>query len=452
MIRRCLALAVTTALFPVVSQATNLLQVYEMARAADPQLSAAESTRLYSVEGQVQARAALLPQMSGTATLARSRTEYDGISGSAISKNRQYSINGSQTLFNWSQFSNLRSQREIAKAADFTLESAKQNLIVRSSAAYFSVLIGIESLIAAEANEASAKRQFDYAQKRLEVGLSPITDLHEARASYDQARADTITARNTLQDYYQALAEITGQPVTDLRGLPEDFRPEVPAKFSNIDQLVNEAISNNPSLKAQQLQVNAAESSISAARGEHYPTLSLSGSLGKSKAWGSSSGAMSALIPDRNQPISDTNNLQLTLSIPLFAGGATQSRVRQAIAQRDIQQDNYEQNKRTLNRNTRNAYQNMIAGISEVEARRLAVVSAQAALDASQVGLEVGTRTLLDVVQNQRILFSVRQAYVQARYNFLQNRLLLSQNSGTLSIEDVQEINQLLTADSERKL
>lgn len=219
MIRRCLALAVTTALFPVVSQATNLLQVYEMARAADPQLSAAESTRLYSVEGQVQARAALLPQMSGTATLARSRTEYDGISGSAISKNRQYSINGSQTLFNWSQFSNLRSQREIAKAADFTLESAKQNLIVRSSAAYFSVLIGIESLIAAEANEASAKRQFDYAQKRLEVGLSPITDLHEARASYDQARADTITARNTLQDYYQALAEITGQPVTDLRGL-----------------------------------------------------------------------------------------------------------------------------------------------------------------------------------------------------------------------------------------
>ncbi|KQH74820.1 TolC family outer membrane protein [Xylella fastidiosa subsp. sandyi] len=452
MIRRCLALAVTTTLFPVVSQATNLLQVYEMARAADPQLSAAESTRLYSVEGQVQARAALLPQMSGTATLARSRTEYDGISGSAISKNRQYSINGNQTLFNWSQFSNLRSQRAIAKAADFTLESAKQNLIVRSSAAYFSVLIGIESLIAAEANEASAKRQFDYAQKRLEVGLSPITDLHEARASYDQARADTITARNTLQDYYQALAEITGQPVTDLRGLPEDFRPEVPAKFSNIDQLVTEAISNNPSLKAQQLQVNAAESSISAARGEHYPTLSLNGSLGKSKAWGSSSGAMSALIPDRNQPISDTNNLQLTLSIPLFAGGATQSRVRQAIAQRDIQQDNYEQNKRTLNRNTRNAYQNMIAGISEVEARRLAVVSAQAALDASQVGLEVGTRTLLDVVQNQRILFSVRQAYVQARYNFLQNRLLLSQNSGTLSIEDVQEINQLLTADSERKL
>ncbi|AXI84278.1 TolC family outer membrane protein [Xylella taiwanensis] len=452
MIHRCLTLAVTTALFPVVSQATDLLQVYEMARTADPQLSAAESTRLYSREGQVQARAALLPQMNGTVALSRSRTEYDGISGSAISKNRQYSINGTQTLFNWNQFATLRSQQAVAKAADFTLESAKQSLIVRSSAAYFSVLIGIESLIAAEANEASAKRQFDYAQKRLEVGLSPITDLHEARASYDQARADTITARNTLQDYYQALAEITGQPVTDLRGLPEDFRPEVPAKFSNIDQLVSEAISNNPSLKAQQLQVDAAEASISAARGEHYPTLSLGGNLGKSKAWGSSSGAMSAMIPSRDLPSSDTNNLQLTLTVPFFAGGATQSRVRQAIAQHNIQQDNYEQNKRTLNRNTRNAYQNMVAGISEVEARRLAVVSAQAALDASQVGLEVGTRTLLDVVQNQRILFSVRQTYVQARYNFLQNRLLLAQNSGTLNIEDVQDINRLLTANAESKL
>ncbi len=125
--------------------------------------------------------------------------------------------------------------------------------------------------IAAEANEASAKRQFDYAQKRLEVGLSPITDLHEAHASYDQARADTITARNTLQDYYQALAEITGQPVTDLRGLPKTSDQKCQRNSVTLHQLVTEAISNNPSLKAQQLQVNAAESSISAARGEHCP-------------------------------------------------------------------------------------------------------------------------------------------------------------------------------------
>jgi hypothetical protein len=131
---------------------------------------------------------------------------------------------GSQTLFNWTQINNLRSQRELSKAADFTLDSANDSLIVRTSAAYFNVLVAIESLNAAQTNEAAAKKQFDFADKRLEVGLAPITDVHEARAQYDQARANTIVAQNTLADNYQALTELTGQPVVNLRGLPADFR------------------------------------------------------------------------------------------------------------------------------------------------------------------------------------------------------------------------------------
>ena len=151
-------------------------------------------------------------------------------------------------------------------------------------------------------------------------------------------------------------------------------------------------------------------------------------------------------------PDATTNTIGLTLSVPIFSGGATQSRVRQALAQRDIQQDTFEQQKRALDRNTRNAYQTVVAGISEVEARRLAVVSAQAAFDASQVGLEVGTRTVLDVVQNQRTLFSAQVEYVRARYNFLQNRLLLAQATGKLEIADLQDINRMLTDDAEAKL
>ncbi len=138
--------------------------------------------------------------------------------------------------------------------------------------------------------------------------------------------------------------------------------------------------------------------------------------------------------------------------MPIFSGGATQSGVRQALAQRDIQQDTLEQQKRALDRNTRNAFQTVVAGISEVEARRLAVVSAQAAFDASQVGLEVGTRTVLDVVQNQRTLFAAQVEYVQARYNFLQNRLLLAQATGKLDVADLQDINRMLTQDAESKL
>lgn len=446
MIRRSLALALAVALTPLTSHAADLLQVYEMARNGDPQLSSAESNRLYTKEGQVQARAALLPQINGEASLNRSRVDLDGVSGSSTSKSRDYRVSGSQTLFNWSQFATLRAQRDISKAADFTLDSANDDLIVRSATTYFNVLVAIESLTAAQTNEAAAKKQFDYADKRLEVGLAPITDVHEARAQYDQARANTILARNALEDAYQALTELTGQPVRGLRGLPEDFRPELPANRGNVDQLVAEAVARNPALKAQELQVSAAESNVSAARGNHYPTLSLGGAWGKNASWGDSIGGSS------RTPDSTSNSIGLTLSVPIFAGGATQSRVRQALAQRDITQDAYEQQKRALDRNTRNAWQTVVAGISEVEARRLAVVSAQSAYDASQVGLEVGTRTVLDVVQNQRTLFQAQLDYAQARYSFLLSRLQLSQAVGAVDVAEVQEINRLLTQDAEAKL
>ncbi|WP_102945115.1 TolC family outer membrane protein [Stenotrophomonas sp. VV52] len=442
MIRRSLAIALAAALLPMTASAADLLQVYEMARNGDPQLSAAESTRLFDKEGAVQARAALLPQINGEASLTQNRTNpnHDISSTSYTTKNRNYGVNASQTLFNWTQISNLRAQRELSQAADFTLDSANDDLIVRTSAAYFNVLVGIESLSAAQTNEAAAKKQFDFADKRLEVGLAPITDVHEARAQYDQARANTIVAQNTLADSYQALTELTGQPVTDLRALPTDFRPELPAKYATVDELVNRSVEQNPALKAQELKVSAAESSVQAARGGHYPTLSLGASAGRQASWGDVVGSGSNFSPDAR-----SNSIGLTLSVPIFSGGATQSGVRQALAQRDIAQDGYEQQKRALDRNTRNAYQTLKAGISEVEARRLAVVSAQSAYDASQVGLEVGTRTVLDVIQNQRILFAAQLEYANARYTFLQNRLLLGQAVGVLDIAELQDINRLLT-------
>jgi len=269
MIRRSLVLALAAALSPMAAQAADLLQVYEMARNGDPQLASAESTRLYNKEGQVQARAALLPQLNGEASLSRTNSKFDDPVGTLTRKSRQYEIKGSQTLFNWSQFANLRAQRDLSKAADFTIDSANDDLVVRTSAAYFNVLVAIESLAAAETNEAAGKKQFDYADKRLEVGLAPITDVHEARAQYDQARANTILARNQLKDAYQALTELTGQPITNLRGLPEEWRPELPAQYANVDEMVSNAVAENPSLKAQELRVTAAESSVSAARGGH---------------------------------------------------------------------------------------------------------------------------------------------------------------------------------------
>jgi outer membrane protein len=457
--RRPLVLALAFVLSPVVAHAEDLLQTYELARAGDPQFSAAESGRLATREGAVQARAALLPQISGEASLrkdrndgSRTQTQFDE-SGNLIqipfnseseTTTRNVGASVNQVLFDFGRFTRVKSQNALSKASDFQLESASDALITRTSAAYFNVLVQLETLAAAEAAEAALKKQFDFASKRLEVGLAPITDVHEARAQYDSARASTILARNAVEDAYQALAEITGQPVRNLKGLPDDFKPALP-EAGGIDQWVQTAVANNPALKAKELQVQSAEADVNTARAGHLPTLYFNGGYGENASWGDTTIPGRAALPSSSDGRGPSASL--ILSVPIFSGGATQSQVRQALAQRDVAQDELEQQRRALERSARNAYQTLVAGISEVEARRLALVSARAAYDASQVGLEVGTRTVLDVLTNQRNLFSAQQAYAQAKYNYLQNRLLLEQAAGTLDVDDVQDVNRLLTLD-----
>ena len=467
--RRTLVIALAAALLPTATvHAEDLLQTYQLARTGDPQLAAAESGRLVTREGAVQARALLLPQLDGSATLQRSRStgpstqtalDANGLPIGTIPgeseterRSRTYGINLDQAVFDYSRISRLRSQDTLSRAADFQLRSAGDSLVTRTSQAYFNVLVAIETLAAAEASETALKKQFDFASKRLEVGLAPITDVHEARAQYESARANTIVTRNALEDAYQALAEITGKPVHQLKGLPEDFKPALPEE-RDADGWVAAAIANNPALQAKQLQVRSSDIDIQTARAGHLPTLYFNGSYGKSTSWGDntfSSGAFSNTFPINSESRGPT--LGLTLRVPIFSGGATQSQVRQAIAQRDVAADELEQQKRALVRNTRNSYQTLVAGISEVEARRLALVSARAAYSASQVGLEVGTRTVIDVLINQQNLFNAQREFALARYNFLQSRLLLEQAAGTLDIADIEDINRLLTTDAEAQL
>jgi outer membrane protein len=240
--------------------------------------------------------------------------------------------------------------------------------------------------------------------------------------------------------------------VANVRGLPEDFKPSLP-ESSGIEQWVETAIANNPALKAKELELRSAEADVGTARAGHYPTLYLNGGYGDTKTWGdntfsSTGGPFSSDIDNHNYgPF-----VGITLSVPIYSGGAIQSGVRQALALRDVTDDELTQQKRALERNTRNAYQRLVAGISEVEARRLALVSARSAYEASQVGLEVGTRTVLDVLNNQQNLFRAQLVYAQTKYNFLQNRLLLEQAAGTLDVDDVQDINRLLTVDTEATL
>ena len=441
MLRRPLALALALVLLPTAAQADDLLQTYHNARNSDPQFAAAESNRAIAAERPVQARAALLPQVGGSVNynLAnRGDTDGDGQSD-GTTRSANWGLSAQQSIFDWGNYTALRAAKATDRAGGFDLEAAGHNLITRTSAAYFDVLVQLETLAAAEAAEAALKKQFDFADKRLEVGMAPITDVHEARAQYDGARANTILARNAAQDAYQALVEITGTPVGNLKGLPDDFQPSLPEQ-GDADAWVGTALAQNPSLKAQEADLEAAEHNVGTARSGHYPTLGLTASYGK---------AIPGLY---DNPSFFGNNdantsVGVTLNIPIFSGFATQSNVRSSLAQRDATADALEQTKRAIERNTRGAYQALVAGISEVEARRLALVSAQSAYEASQVGLEVGTRTVLDVLNNQRTLFSAQQAYAQAKYNFLQSRLLLEQAAGTLQLADLEDVNRLLTTD-----
>jgi outer membrane protein len=432
MLRRPLAFALAFALLPAAAQADDLLQSYNSARNSDPQFAAAESSRAIAAERPVQARAALLPQIGGS--VGASRFDQGGNSA----RTGSWGVDLSQSVFDYGNYTALRAAKAQDRAGGFDLQAAGLNLITRTSAAYFNVLIQLESLAATETAETALKKQFDFASKRLDVGLAPITDVHEARAQYDNARANTILARNAVQDAYQALVEITGTPVANLKGLPDDFKPALPDRL-DVDGWVATALAGNPSLKAQEADLEAAEANVETARSGHYPTLGLRASYGK---------AIPGLYdPDFVGSNRDSTNVGLTLNIPIFSGFATQSGVRSALAQRDATRDGVEQTKRAIERSTRDAYQTLVAGISEVEARRLALFSAQSAYEASQVGLEVGTRTVLDVLNNQRTLFTAQQAYARVKYNFLQNRLLLEQAAGTLEVSDVEDVNRLLTAD-----
>ncbi len=460
MIRQPLVLALALAVLPSAAFAEDLLQTYELARSNDPQFSAAESTRLATREGAVQARSALLPQINGTASLNRSRTDSTGTQafGSQLFPSdtdsertvRDAGLNLRQMVFDRSNFTRLRSQRALSEAADFQLQSAGNSLITRTSQAYFNVLVAIETLAAAQSRETALKKQFDFADKRLEVGLAPITDVHEARAQYDSARANTIVVRNALEDAYQALVELTDQPVRNLRALPEDFQPALPLERGANDW-VSVAIDNNPALRAKAFQVQSAAATVDTARSGHWPTLYLGANYGDTRVDGDQTNNLDSSM-QRFENESRARSIGLTLNVPIFSGGFVSSQVRQAIAQRDVASDELEQQKRALERSTRNAYQTLVAGISEVEARKAAVFSARSAYDASQVGLEVGTRTVLDVLNNQNTLFNAEREYALSRYNFLQNRLLLEQAAGTIDISSVRDVNRLLTVDADLRL
>lgn len=442
------------------AHAADLMQAWELARQGDPQLAAAEAEAAAARAGVTQARAALLPLISAQASLdqqdgdstsigtrpdGRGGVVFDRSTGASDVRTRSYGVNLQQSIYDHADHTRLAAARARAEQAEARFAAAEQALGLRVARAYFDVLTAIEALASARAQEAATRRQLELAETRLEVGLAPITDVHEARASFDGARANAISQATRLDDTREALTEITGEPLANLRGLAADYQPafeDLPA----LATLVERAQAQNPALRAAERGLAAAESGIGTARAGHLPTLTLHAGWNDASTWGERSSA-GLVFPADSQ--SDGQRIGLTLTVPIFSGFATRAGVQQAVAQRDVASQQLLEQQRSITRQTRNAFRSLAAGVAEVEARRLAMVSARAALEAGEAGLEVGTRTVVDVLLAQQNLFAAQTQFAQARHNVLVSRLLLEQATGELDRADLQALNRLLTVDAE---
>ena len=430
--RRAVALACAWfALACVPARADDLLDVYAQARANDPVLAAADATRAGTHDLADQARAALLPQASATAAIGRER-DSGAAQPAASSHTTDVTLGVNQVVFDAGLWSQLKAARFNADAQDATLQAAQQDLCLRVATAYFDALLAADILTSVQANEDAFAQQVDQSQQRYKAGLDAQVDVDQSRVYQALAHANTIAARQALVDAMSAVAEIVGSTPSTLKALRDEL-PLVPPVPADPQAWVDTALQGNPALWAAQRGVDSAESSIAAARAGHLPSLSAGLNLGRPTGtpYGDTSGRL-------------TNTVALTLSVPLFAGGATQARVSQAVHQRDGARDSLETQRRAVARAAKTAYGSVVAGIGQVLATRDSVAAAQASLAATRVGREVGNRTMTDLLNAIQTLAQAQAAYAQARHQFILGRLQLQQAAGALTEADLANVNALL--------
>lgn len=436
-----LALAISPA-----ALAVDLIGVHDMALKSDPILRAAEYRRQAADENKRQAWSGLLPQidLSGSMTRGDSETEIMGQSVSDVDvDNENYRLELRQALYSQSNYEQLDVARGQISEAEAVYQTAFQEFLLRVADAYFLVLTNIDNVTFAEAEEEALQRQFEQAEQRFEVGLTAVTDVHEARASYDNARARAIVARNSLEDAKQALVVLTGQTFEEFDRLQEELPLVEPAPAS-AGEWVEIALNENPQVQASRAAVEIAEANMRLERSGHFPTLDFTASVNEF------TNNEFLIRDDFQNPIGTTDlkvddtQFTLRLVIPLYRGGAVSSRTRQARYFLDATMEDLDGTQRTTVRNTENSYRAVLAGIQEVQAFEQARISAESALEATQAGFEVGTRTIVDVlIANQRLFQSQRDSS-QARHNYILSHLRLQANAGRLGSEDLAVVNQLL--------
>ena len=450
---KCLVLAVFALTAPALVNAASLLEVYQQALQSDPLIHEAEARRLAALEALPQARGALFPQINAsgsweTATSAGSGVQYDAlldqfrpVSSDSEADTTQWNVELRQTLFRWDQVATLKQAGKRVAKAEADREAAQQDLIIRVAARYFDVLGAEDRLTSIHADRLAIARQLEQAKQRFDVGLIAITDVQESQAAYDQSVASEIQAKRELATSREFLREITGEYVSTLSAPGENFPLPNPSPADQ-ESWIDLAMGQNLALVSSRLDEQIARDEISFRRNGHYPSIDLVASTGSfdSKAERNVDGG--PFDPADSEGDRDTISVQVTL--PIFAGGRTSSRVREAVYLHRASYEQLQRVTRATERATRDAYLGVLSEISRVKALGQAVESSTTALEATQAGFDVGTRTIVDVLNSQRSLYIAITNYYQSRYVYIGNALLLKQAAGTLQIQDLEKIDRWL--------
>jgi len=438
---------------PATAHAATLLEIYQQALQSDPRIHEAEARRLAALEARPQARGAYLPQVGFDASYTSNKNEgpstvIDPGTGGAVEVQATtdrdtlfWQFNLRQTIFRWDQIVGLRRADKTVAKAEADREAAQQDLIVRVTQSYFDVLAAEDQLTAIHANRTAIARQLEQAKQRFDVGLIAITDVQESQAAYDSAVADEIGAKRRLATAREFMREITGEYVSELAAPAENLPLNTPDPNSEASW-VDLALSQNLALTSSRIDEQLARDEISFRRNGHYPSLDLVASTNESD---SDINRTAPPAPDFNT--SQTQNgdsIGLQFNIPLFSGGQTSSRVREAVYLHRATRETLQRVTRETERSTRDAYLGVLSEISRVNALERAVESNETALEATQAGFDVGTRTIVDVLNAQFQLYQSITNYYQSRYDYLLNVMRLKQAAGNLQIQDLETLEPFL--------
>lgn len=422
-------------LFSFASSAEDLLSVYKSAVENDPQFRAAQAAYRAELELKNQSISAFLPTISASVYY----TEHDNETVTNVTTLFKFNSNGynlslTQSLYSHENYVRLnQADAQVAQAAA-AIKNAKQDLIIRVTTQYFAVLAAKDDLELAIAERRSIREQLLQTEQRFDAGMIAITGTHEAKARFDLAVARAIVAENTLAISHETLREITAKKHDSLAALSAKH-PLIKPDPADIQQWVTTANNQNALLLTSKKSVEVAQAEVARQSARHFPTLDLKANYSSSDIGGGFIGG------GREQT---NNSVSIQLNIPLYQGGIVNSQTRAAAFRLTEAREKFEQQKRATERQTRSAYLSVIANISQVNALKQALASSLIALEATTAGLEVGTRTAVDVLDSQRDLFRARRDYAQVRYDYVLETLNLKFAAGILSSQDIEQLNPWL--------